>query len=445
MKRLDASDSPPELVRLVRRCLSSNPDDRPDDASVVARIVNRYFEKQDEDERSGEIKLATRGERRKKKVWLIVAGLAIAMGAIVTMGLYIWYEHRNKTRLELTAHEVQSALDESIRLQKEAAAMPVDTPRQAEAALAVWQQALAQAEKAESLLKPEADAGHRSEVEAAVASARERVKEAKDRLSLAHRNEKLLADLPAAERTAAVRLVGFRPDFGASKKAFAKAFRDYGVDVLAPDPGPAVQTLKLVPEKNHGEVVRAIDYWAVIDAGSRLRLREVADRLDDNRWRQRFRRALDNKAVEELVNLAATASDAVAAGEADILGDALRERGRVNDSVKLLSKAQLSRRGDYWIQMSLGISLCEIKPSNYRDAAACFKSALSVEEKSAAAISNYALTLMRMGEIGEAVAFMRKSVELQPDSAPLRCNLAVILNSQSLGNAEAEKEAAKAQ
>ena len=52
----------------------------------------------------------------------------------------------------------------------------------------------------------------------------ERVKEAQERVTLAKRNGKLLADLPIAERMAALRLVGFRADFDASRTAIFAFF-----------------------------------------------------------------------------------------------------------------------------------------------------------------------------------------------------------------------------
>lgn len=447
LKRLDASGAPPELIRLVRRCLSSKPDERPDDADVVSRIMERYFEKQEEDERSGEIKHATRVERKKKKIWLVLAGLAIALAAAAAIGgyfVYAAYMAYKKTTTGLMAQDVINSLEESEKLQKEAAGMPTETSREAEEALQKSQKSLEAAVRAQSLLKEEVADEHRAQVAAMVAAAQLRVKEAEGRLALARRNEKLLADLAASERLAAVRLVGFRPDFDTSKAAFAKAFHDYGIDVLAGEPVQSAEKLKAVPEKRRGELVRGIDYWAVIDKESRGKLRVVADHLDDNAWRRDFRQALDKTDDATLLRLAGDVDKAIAAGETDILGDALRERNKVDDAVTLLRNAEKGRRKDYWIQMSLGISLCQKKPPDFVGASASFKAAASIEEKSAAAASNYALSLMRMGEVEQAVNQMRAAVALQESSAPLQCNLAVVLNSQRLGNPEAKKAAERA-
>jgi tetratricopeptide (TPR) repeat protein len=369
--------------------------------------------------------------------------LAIAMAAAVAMGGYFIYEKYVVAKKGM-AQDIIGELKESERFQQEAALMPTETSREAEEALRVFQKSSEAAARAQSLLKDDVAEGHRAQVAAAVDAAQLRVTEAERRVELAKRNEKLLADLATSERLAAIRLVGFRPDFDASKAAFKKTFRDYGVDVLAGEPAQSAKKLKVVPEKRRGELARGIDYWAAIDKESRDQLRLVANGFDDNPWRRDFRKALQGSDEKELLRLAGNPIEAIAAGETDILGDALREMKHVNESIKLLRDAERTRRNDYWIQMSLGHCLCQMKPPDFPGAAASFKAAASIEEKSAAAASNYALALIRMGEVEQAVNQMRAAVALQETSAPLQCNLAVVLNSQRLGNKDAKKAAERA-
>jgi len=444
LQRLEMSEAPKELIRLVERCLSSRPQDRPETADAVGKIVEGYFARRKEEERSGHIKKATSGERRKKRGWQVALGLSIAVAALLGMGGYGWYYQQTQARIESVVQEVKAALERSAEIQARAAAMPVETPTQAEAALVVWLQALVAAENAETLLKPETSEEHRAEVEAVIAATRERAKAAEGLVVLAKKNEKLLTDLKLCEQFAAVRLVGFRPDFETSTKAFNRSFQEYGVDVLAADPVPSIAKLKLVPASRKGEMIRGLDYWATIDAEQRKKLRNVADALDDNSWRREFRQALDSKGDESLLTLAKEAAAAVGSNEADLLGDALRERGRANEAVKLLHEAERSKPGEYWLQMSLGLSLCALKPADYLAAAECFKSARGLETTSAAAANNHALALMRTGFLDRALIAMKDAVALQDTSAALHCNLAVVYNSKTLGDPAAEREANRA-
>src|SRR5262249_24096907 len=140
--------------------------------------------------------------------------------------------------------------------------------------------------------------------------------------------------------------------WGAADKAYADAFREYGLDVERLDPQAAGALVRSRPI--HRQLVAALDDWAnarllLKAAGARQGL-AVARAADPDRWRNRLRDALEGKdpGAPEEAAASAQAPDwpaptlALLATFAD--GTAWSER-----VIALLERAQRRHPDDFWI------------------------------------------------------------------------------------------------
>src|SRR5262249_28647132 len=145
---------------------------------------------------------------------------------------------------------------------------------------------------------------------------------------------------------------------------FAKAFRDYGIDVEALPPEEAAA--RIAASRISADLVLALDDWRrprrggswVAEEGVRRRVQAIIQIADPDPWRQRCRRAGDDKDLAALRELAASA-DLTRTNPRSLwaLGVALMAAGAADEAIGFLRKVQHHHPGNvqvnYWLAIEL--------------------------------------------------------------------------------------------
>jgi len=107
------------------------------------------------------------------------------------------------------------------------------------------------------------------------------------------------------------------------------------------------------------------------------------------------------------------------------LGALERQRGRLDESIRVLSRLVSFSRGSYDALESLGTS--ELEAGRLRDAERDLMAADSLRPGQLATLDQLGLAMSKQGEAESAVQFLRKAVELHPDDARSRLLLGTVL------------------
>ncbi|MCI0455990.1 MAG: tetratricopeptide repeat protein [Gemmataceae bacterium] len=306
-ERLDRCGAHAELVALAKRCLVEERDDRPRDAAAAWQAVKVHREGEQERRRQAELQAAEERARAEKAEEVARAERSRADAerrarrravAVVTVGLLLlgsaaggWWWLTERQAADGKA--VEEALKERDGLRKEAFAAPVSKVE------GLFQQAQRAADRAVKF----AQGGYVSaelpqQAEEARVAADEDVKQAgKDRVLLAR-----LVDIPRQPDTDRYQkdekgrmMVVVPPSVD---KQFAKAFRDWGLDIYAVPLAESVARFKARPNSVVQEVVAALDEWALQrrqDGDPKAdwrKLHNLADQLDSSARRQQLRRLM---------------------------------------------------------------------------------------------------------------------------------------------------------
>jgi eukaryotic-like serine/threonine-protein kinase len=328
-----------------------------------------------------------RAEERRKRRWLVVA-LAGALLALVgiTLGGLGWIARDRAARRAAVEQEVAAALSEAEVLTRESR----------------WAEAIAAARRAESLLAVPG--------EGRPGATAQRVRD-------------MLADLEMAQRLEEIRLqkanlVGGRFfNTEAADRAYAEAFRHFGVDVEGKGGGPEAAAPRIRESAVREELVSALDDWAGLaqNRERRTRLLEVARQADPDPWRDRLR---DPKLWRDRAALERLAREADRAGlspaQLVLLARLLGRAG--GDSVPLLESTQRRYPGDFWSNFELANALAW-RHGRPDEAVLYYRAALAIRPQNVAVYANLGAALAETGRLSEAIAAYRKAIELKPDDA----------------------------
>jgi tetratricopeptide (TPR) repeat protein len=219
---------------------------------------------------------------------------------------------------------------------------------------------------------------------------------------------------------------------------YAKAFRDYGIDLTTLKPEEAARRLRESPRRP--ALLAALDAWAMLKpAGEgRKALWAVADAADDNAWRKALRKALaggDRKALGKLAREPEEAGQPPAG--LVLLGEALARNGLADEAIKLLSRGQQRYPADFWLNHNLGLLLSGHQGSR-GEAVGYYRAALALRPDSPAVHLNLGAALLGQGKVDEAINSFRRAVALAPTLAGAHLNLGVAVARQGkLPEAEA--------
>jgi hypothetical protein len=313
---------PTELETVVLKALEKNPADRYATAGELADDLRRFLN--DEPVRARRPSLVQRARKwgRRHRAVVVATGVVLALALVLLGGAAGWLLQRRAA----AEAEAQRALAEA-----------EDYTRQAR-----FPEARAAAQRAEGLLT---GGGGRP--------------------SLRLRVSTLLADLAMVERLEEIRLEqshvkddGF--DGPGAHAAYAKAFRDYGLDVAAAEKaGDWIRARSIAVV-----LAAALDDWAVVrweDVGMRKRLLAIARVADPDPLRTQVRQALAADDRGQLLALANRIAGAdFPASTLVSVGRVLQKSGGGRaQTVTLLREAQRRYPGDFWVNHELAFVLKE--------------------------------------------------------------------------------------
>jgi serine/threonine protein kinase/tetratricopeptide (TPR) repeat protein len=420
-----------ELDWIVMKALEKDRNRRYETPAGLARDIERYLN--DEAVQacppSGWYRLKKFARRRK----LALTTTALALLVIVAFGGGAgWIVRDRSARQAQTAAAVEGALHEAVLLQQQQK----------------WPEALATAKHAQQLLASGGgDEPLRQQVSERVADLEMVVKLEDAQLRWSEPKDNAL-------------------DWAETAAAYARAFREYGVDVEELDPTDVGARLRA--RDIRVELAAALDGWAAVLQGQgngRWRALLAAARVaDPDPFRQRVRDAARRTDGNELADLAA--ADQAAELPAPTLFLLANHPGLpVRPAVAMLRKAQQRRREDFWINHLLASHLRKLKPMplddmiRYDSVASALRPNTSIahtnlgdalknkglleeaiaEHREALRLQDTALghaglgTVLTMkGALDEAVGELRKAIRLKPNFAEAHCNLGVALKRKHL-------------
>jgi tetratricopeptide (TPR) repeat protein len=392
-----------ELDWVVMKALEKDRNRRYESASALAADVQHYLN--DEPVSAGPPsawyrfrKFAQRNRGRLTTVAVVAAALLAVIGVLAaSIG---WVLRDQEARRVVSANQVTAALNEARTLQQQQQ----------------WAQALAAVKRAEVVMANGGDTEQR-----------EHAQEMRDDIEMAARLDALRAGkLPHGDGS-------FRHGDPQTARAYADAFKAYGLDVHADPPADVADRLKT--RRIREQLLAGLDDWMVVqpDRAVRERLRVIAERADADVWRNRMRLAVvanDRRALEELAAQPEVADFPPAT--AHLLGQALGNLGAGAHAVKVLAAAQRRHPGDFYLNYRLGLELfggTGVR-HDYAAAAGYFRAALVARPDYATVHIYLGLALPGPEHVDEVVGLYRKAVELAANYATARIYLANALTAQ---------------
>jgi serine/threonine-protein kinase len=198
---------------------------------------------------------------------------------------------------------------------------------------------------------------------------------------------------------------------GSASAMYADAFRNYGIPLLTMKPPEAAARIR--ESSIRATLVAYLYHWILVPDADQVRLREVLDLADDDKWRSEFRRAL----VEDDANkLQALAHSPVALDQPPVVESALASAmiGKMYkyEAQVFMRDAQRRHPEDFWLNYLLGCFWWEEYP---QEAVGYFRSAVAIRPKSPGAWSMLASALRGVGDEEGAIASFRRSIDLDPN------------------------------
>jgi serine/threonine protein kinase/Tfp pilus assembly protein PilF len=392
---------PPELETIVLKAMEKDAAERYPTAQELAEDLERFLKDESiRAKRPGLVQRVRKWSHRHRPVVRAGAVCLLVMIAAVA-GSLGWVLRDRAARRAATEAVVNAALGDSARLQREGR----------------WPEAREAARRAEGLLAP--DGGS----EALVGRVRQQ-----------------LADLAIVERVETIRLGrrvrGDTADDQQADRDYAEAFRAYGIDVEALEPGEAAG--RLATRAVRRELAAALDDWAMVCRSMRKhdglawkRLLALARAADPDPGRGQFRDTWEKGDLMALAALAATDLPAnLDAPNVDLLADALDKTGATGQAVALLRRAQQKHPGEFLINFLLSVYLTRERSPQWDEALRFAQAAVALRGEHAMAHNNLGHVLMERGAFDEATAAIRKAIGLVPRYAGFHYNLGLTLDRQ---------------
>jgi tetratricopeptide (TPR) repeat protein len=453
--RLDACGADPELVALARACLAPEPAQRPRHAGVVADAVATYQTQVQEKLRQAEMAQAqaqvqAREERKRRRLTVALALLLLVL--LGSGGGVAWWSEQQQVerdkeealrlaerdkeralRLAEARSGVEVALQEA-RGHAERARTLINNPASWQTTLAA---ALSAVERAESLLRREAELAQGALAQQAGQLRARLQADEKDRLLLAafDRVREEQSQYDASKRT-----LKYREVYPRLKQALA----DYGLALQSLPADKAAARLQQRPPAVQEQLMGLLQecwYWAPTQAEAKRWLRALLAQADGADWRQQVRQAVEQKtgvALEELLRGPEVARQPAAF---------LVWLGRVlppEVALGVLRRAQQQHPGDFWVNFELAGALHESvfgrgradRPARaeelrvVNEAVAFFRVAVGLRPGNAPAHHNLGAALKAQGDLKGAIACYQKALELDPKYAKPHAGLGVVLQAQ---------------
>jgi tetratricopeptide (TPR) repeat protein len=404
--RLDGSGAEPELVALCKRCLSRVKSERPADAVEVATAVAAFRADADERARHAEAERSRAegqaAEQRKRRK--VQAALGMTFTALVVLvGAFAWWRDHvlsEQRRVEAERSGERAAVEARARQAVDSAAATAASLREDfrfADARAILDQAgrLIPDEGLDDLRR------HLASVQDDLALVEEL-----DRIRMSRMQRdihKATRELPQAYRSA------FTPRFG--------------------DPSAAdfhgLARIAASPVKQH--IIVALDDWALWDNTpiARPRLLAITRQLDPGEWSERIRNPalyLNEPALAELS--VHPDIDRIPNHLLIVLYQMLHEP--LPGTEKALVAAATRHRDDFWLQLEAGYYFSQKKP-NPALAAGFFRAALALRPDRGFPMGNLAWASNHLGDRTSPLVLWEEMVRLEPDVAAVHGGRAGVL------------------
>ena len=225
-------------------------------------------------------------------------------------------------------------------------------------------------------------------------------------------------------------------------KAYADAFRAYGIDVLTLEPSETAQRIREHPHIRV-RLTDALDDWLALeqDQPAAQRLLTVCREADPDPFRNRLRAAVaagDEAALKALAGEAAKMELSVPT--ALLLADGLQAQGDLNAAIELLQRVRQRRVrqrrpddfwiDDFWIDDILGVYLSGASPPRTDEAERCFAAALALHPDCFFAWDNLGGVLTWQGRYAEAIQAYEKAFQLYSTFYKTKLDLSQALDLQ---------------
>jgi serine/threonine protein kinase/tetratricopeptide (TPR) repeat protein len=227
-------------------------------------------------------------------------------------------------------------------------------------------------------------------------------------------------------------------DIAGADRDFARAFREFGVDVDELPVETSIDRLKARPALAIVLAV-ALDDWARArrqvpqeDAGRWKQLVAVARGIDPEPLRDRVRSAWGQPvaSVPDDLRRLADSIDVRAQHTAtlELLTRTLQQVQQSDSALRILREAHFVHPGDFWLNFELGSVLQQ--QGDFEGAVRFYTAAVASQPSSAGAHNNLGNALFALKKPDEAIARYRKAIELDPKFAGAYRNLALALRDQ---------------
>jgi tetratricopeptide (TPR) repeat protein len=434
---------PAKLTRLVRgeldwivmKALEKDRSRRYETANSFALDIQRYLADEPVQACPPSVGYRLRKFVRRNKMALAVAGLILFFMALLAGGSGWVFRDREAREEEVehrrTAREQEIATERRLQeqiLDREVLRILAEAGDQIEEEK--WPEALAAVERADKLLA----AAGRKERPA-------RLLQLRKELSLAELLEgigqqplqKLEANLMSSSGDGTAQTFPKLPahmeqaalEEREAEAAFARAFREFGIDVDVLTPAEAAA--RIARSSIRAALVKALDEWAPLRRrGSYLgpstarstKLIEIARLADPDPWRNLCREAVlrrDRAALEQLADTVPIPQ--VSPRSLWLLGMTLNEVGARDKAVSLLKRAQHQYPGDLWINVLLANISLRLRRPHTDDAVRFYSVAVALRPQRLQLHYLLCNAFCWKGANEEAVAECSKIIDLDPKNA----------------------------
>jgi serine/threonine-protein kinase len=433
LERLGGCGADRELIELATGCLAAEALQRPRDGGAVAKAMARYLVGVQErllaaDRRRAAAEARAEGERKRRRLTALLAVAGILLVAVIGGGF--WWNQRLEDERERESHRVEqermrdkaarlAGTESGVGLALERATTllgtargQIDNPEQWRATIEAAKSAVGHAEGLLHSGEPTDELRHR-------------VEEVRAKVAQGDKDRALIVSLDEARMKETAHKDGLY-DNTASPPLFAKAFRDYGIDVLTLDPAEAAARLRTTWIRE--QLMAVLEHWSIITPSDteRERLRQILEIADPdpdsfgNRWRTALR--VEDRTT--LTKLAEVAESRPLPPTAIInLARGLTWRGAPEAAVRLLRAGQRRHPNDFWLNHETAFALRRGGPVGKQEAVRYDMVAVALARRNSMAHYNLGLSFISAGELDEAILSFRTSLELNPQYANAYTNL----------------------
>jgi tetratricopeptide (TPR) repeat protein/serine/threonine protein kinase len=431
-----------DLDWIVMKCLEKDRNRRYETANGLAMDVQRYLADEPvlASSPSATYRLRKFARRHKAGLLTTMAATLVLLLAAGGIGWVLWDRAARDTarRVDLAGRMVDTekavlpALAKADQLSEQAAAMPLESSKEADAALVVWQQASDALGQAEAALRAGvSDELLGQQVEKSLGRIAQATERAEQRRSQALRREKLFRDLDDARMALATNKEGHF-DFAGAAARYAAAFAAFGLEVQPGQSEVLAQRFRDEEPAVRDALIVALDYWAYCERTSlKADLIAIARAADQDAWRQEYRRAVAERDVAALVRLSGEARHLMLPPTSlDRLAHALFESDRRAEAQDLLRWARGLHPTDFWIALNLGTYLEQESASvavDLEERIGCYRVAVALRPDASAAHYMIGVALYGKNQLDDAIAEYNKAIALDPKFAPAHNNLGIAL------------------